>query len=50
MNQYLNTVSFAQLEMEVRRLKNEMERVNEKQRDSVGEQSRRLAEVKFSLS
>lgn len=36
--------------MEVRRLKNEMERVNEKQRDSVGEQSRRLAEVNLSLN
>lgn len=31
--------------MEVRRLKNELERMNEKQRESVGEQSRRLAEV-----
>ncbi|XP_046676492.1 serologically defined colon cancer antigen 8 homolog isoform X2 [Homalodisca vitripennis] len=34
-----------QSEMEVRRLKNELERMNEKQRESMGEQSRRLAEV-----
>uniref|UniRef100_A0A1B6ICZ9 Uncharacterized protein n=2 Tax=Homalodisca liturata TaxID=320908 RepID=A0A1B6ICZ9_9HEMI len=34
-----------QSEIEVRRLKNELERMNEKQRESMGEQSRRLAEV-----
>lgn len=31
--------------MEVRRLKNELERMNEKQRESMGEQSRRLADA-----
>ncbi|XP_054283028.1 serologically defined colon cancer antigen 8 homolog isoform X3 [Macrosteles quadrilineatus] len=34
-----------QCEMEMRRLKNELERMNEKQRESLGEHNRRLAEV-----
>lgn len=41
-NQYFLHI---QAEIEVRRLKNELERMNEKQRESMGEQSRRLADV-----